>query len=204
MIIRQLITKFICLASLILVLIGGVVMVKCHYMGKTKDTQIIASRLNDIQTQLGNLQQTTRKPDEQVDLNAINQDFNKLATLIEELKSKDDNTLNQLITENRAELSNKLDALHEVINSLDKKQHPVKYLPRTLLPFKVISIDSIQQVSVATVTYDFKTIPLEKSDKLAGWTVLQIDFGQQRIEFENSKKERVIVTMEADFGDQNA
>lgn len=203
MITRQLITK-LSIASLSLILISGVILIKCHYMGKTKDTEIIATRLNDIQAQLGNLQQAARKPDEKVDLSAINQDYNKLATLIEQLKSKDDNTINQLITENRAELSHKLDALNVVINSLDKKQHPVKYLPVTALPFKVISIDSIQQVSIATVTYDFKTIPLEKSDKLANWTVLQIDFGQQRIELENTNKERVVVTMEADLGDQNA
>lgn len=200
---RQLITK-LSIASLSLVLISGVILIKCHYMGKTKDTEIITTRLNDIQAQLGNLQQAARKPDEKVDLSAINQDYNKLATLIEQLKSKDDNTINQLITENRAELSHKLDALNMVINSLDKKQHPVKYLPVTALPFKVISIDSIQQVSIATVTYDFKTIPLEKSDKLANWTVLKIDFGQQRIELENTNKERVVVTMEADLGDQNA
>lgn len=203
MITRQLITK-LSIAGLSLALIGGAVLVKCHYMSKTNDPEIITTRLNEIQAQLGNLQQAARKPDEKVDLSAINQDFNKLATLIEQLKSKDDSTINQLITENRAELSSKLDALHEVINSLDKKQHPIKYLPVTALPFKVISIDSIQQVSVATVTYDFKTVPLEKNDKLAGWTVLQIDFGQQRIELENNNKERVVVTMKADLGDQHA
>jgi seryl-tRNA synthetase len=203
MITRQLITKLsiVCLG---LVLIGTIVLLKCHYMGKTQDTEIITARLNDIQLQLSNLQQAAKKPDEKVDLSAINQDFNKLTKLIEQLKSKDDNTISQLINENRAELSQKMDALHEVINSLDKKQHSIKYLPVTALPFKVISIDSIQQVSVVTVTYDFKTIPLEKSDKLAGWTVLQIDFGQQRIELENSNKEHVVVTMEADRGDQNA
>lgn len=203
MITRQLITK-LSIASLSLALIGGVILVKCHYMSKTNDTEIITTRLNEIQEQLGNLQQVARKPDEKVDLSAINQDVNKLATLIEQLKSKDDSALNQLISENRAELSGKLDALHEVINSLDKKQHPIKYLPVTALPFKVISIDSIQQVTVAAVTYDFKTVPLEKNDNLAGWTVLQIDFGQQRIELENSNKERVVVTMEADLGDQHA
>lgn len=203
MITRQLITK-LSIAGLSLALISGVVLVKCHYMSKTNDNGIITTRLNEIQEQLGNLQQAARKPDEKVDLSTINQDFNKLVTLIEQLKSKDDSTINQLITENRAELSGKLDALHEVINSLDKKQHPIKYLPITALPFQVISIDSIQQVSVATVTYDYKTVPLEKSDNLAGWTVLQIDFGQQRIELENNNNERVVVTMETDRGDQHA
>ncbi|MCE3045389.1 hypothetical protein [Legionella sp. 16cNR16C] len=205
MITCPLITKYISIASLGIALISGFILIKCHFLGKTKDVEIITTRLNDIQTQIGNLQQAARKPEEKMDFSTINQDFNKLTTLIEELKSKDDNTMHQLINENRADLSHKLDALHEVINSLDKKEHPVKYLPITALPFKLISIDSIQQVSVATVAYDFKTISLEKNDKLAGWKVLQIDFGQQRIELENSKKERVVVAMEADIpGDQNA
>ncbi|HAU1882023.1 TPA: hypothetical protein JBJ86_17435, partial [Legionella pneumophila] len=74
--------------------------------------------------------------------------------------------------------------------------HPIKYLPINTLPFKVISIDCIQQVSVATVAYNFKTVPLEKSDQLAGWTVLSIDFGLQRMELENGNKEHVVVKMD--------
>lgn len=194
MITRQFIVTCLGITGIGLMLIGSFVLVNGG--GKTKDTTIITTRLNDIQTQLGTLQKEAIKPPEKV------QDFDKLAILIEQLKSKDEHTISQLISDNRAELSHKLDELHELFNSLDKKQHPVKYLPATALPFKILSIDSIQQVSVATVTYDFKTIPLEKNDKLANWTVLLIDFGQQRIEFENRNKERVVVSMEAD--DQNA
>ncbi|KTC76182.1 hypothetical protein Lbir_0251 [Legionella birminghamensis] len=205
MITCPLVKKYISIASLGIALISSFVVIKCYFLQKTKDVEIITTRLNEIQTQLSNLQQAAKKPDEKMDLSTINHDLNKLTTLIEQLKSKDDNTINQLISENRTDLSQKLDALHEVINSLDKKEHPIKYLPVTALPFKLISIDSIQQVSIATVAYDFKTIPLEKSDKLAGWTVLQIDFGQQRVELENNNKERVVVTIESDFlGDQNA
>ncbi|WP_426741416.1 hypothetical protein, partial [Pseudomonas aeruginosa] len=83
------------------------------------------------------------------------------------------------------------------------KRHPIKYLPVTSLPFKVISIDSIQQISVATVAYNFKTIPLEKSDKLADWIVLSIDFGLQRMELENSNKEHVVVKMDVVQGDSD-
>ena len=157
---------------------------------------VISARLNDIQTQLTNLQGEIKKPAEKIDLSSINQDFNKLTSLIEQLKSKDDGKLNQLMIENRTELTNKLDAIHLVMNSLDQKQHPIKYLPVTGLPFRVISIDSIQQVSVASVAYNYKTIPLEKSDALAGWTVMKIDFGKQRLEFENGNKERVLVTLD--------
>lgn len=156
----------------------------------------INNHLEVIQSQLTSLQQAVKAPAEKIDLSSINQDFNRLATLIGELKSKDEGQLNQLVVESRTQLSNKLDAMHTVINSLDKKQHPIKYLAISALPFKVVSIDSIQQVSVASVAYDYKTIPLEKSDALAGWTVLSLDFSQQKIELENVNKEHVVVALE--------
>ncbi|EHL31340.1 hypothetical protein [Legionella drancourtii] len=193
-------TKWIAIAALNLALVVGMIFIIERPVDSTKDTEIISTRLNDIQSQLINLQKEVTKPSEKIDLSSINQDFNKLASLIEQLKSKDD----QLLTDNRTELTHKLDAIHEVINTLDKKQNPVKYLPVSALPFKVLSIDSIQQVNVASVTYDFKTFPLEKGDKLIDWTVLNVDFGKQRLELENSKKEYVVVTLDTEQGDQNA
>ena len=64
------------------------------------------------------------------------------------------------------------------------------------LPFAIVSIDSIQQVPVASVTYDYKTIPLEKGDALAGWKVVSVDYSKQRLELENAQSERVLVTHE--------
>ena len=156
----------------------------------------INEHLSEIHGQLTSLQQVIKTSTEKTDLSAINQDVNKLATLINEMKGKDDSQLNKLVLESRTQLAEKLDAMNTVISSLDKKQHPVQYLPVSALPFKIISIDSIQQVSVASVAYDYKTIPLEKSDALAGWTVLSIDFGKQSIELENNNKEHVLVALE--------
>lgn len=155
----------------------------------------IGDRLTEIQSQLNTLQQAVKAPAEKIDLSSINQDFNRIAALISGLKSKDEAKLNQLVVDSRNQLSNKIDVVHSAINALDQKQHPIKYLPITALPFKVISIDSIQQVSVASVAYDYKTIPLEKTDALAGWTVLNVDFGKQKIELENTNKEHVIVAL---------
>lgn len=190
MIIKKLPLEWMLLLSLNLTL--GITAILLQPKANHEPT-IINQRLNEIQSQLGNLQ---KAPAEKIDLSTINQDFNRLETLINNLKSKDEGQLNQLVVESRTQLSNKLDAMHTAIDSLDKKQHPIKYLPVSALPFTVISIDSIQQVSVASVTYDFKTIPLEKSDALAGWTVLSVDFGKQKIELENASKERVVVAME--------
>ncbi len=162
----------------------------------------VHEQLIEIQSELGSLQQAIKAPAEKIDFSSINQDFNRLTSLIGELKSKDADQINQIVKEGQTQLVSKLEAMNTVITSLDRKQHPITYLPSTALPFKVISIDSIQQVSVASVEYDFKTIPLEKSDALAGWTVLSVEFGQQKIEFENGQKERVVMVL--DEVDQHA
>lgn len=197
MISRQRIIRYTVIALLSLGFISTLLLVKYHFTTKsTQDNTRIVARLNDIQTQLDTVQKDAKKPQAAVDLTAINQDLNKLMAMIEQQKSKDEQTLNQLINEDRATLTHKLDALHDVVSALDKKQQPIKYLPASILPFKILSIDSIQQVSVATVAYAFKTHPLEQSDTLAGWTVLRIDFGQQRMELENANNERVLLHIE--------
>lgn len=163
-----------------------------------------SKHLQAIQSQLVSLQKSIKTPTDKIEPSTINQNFNKLLILIDQLKANDTHQLNQLLQENRIELVQKLDALHAVIKTLDQKQHPVKYLPVTALPFKILSIDSIQQVSVASVAYNFKTIPLEKGDSLAGWKVLRIDFGQQRLEVENAHKERVVVNLKLQQGKKHA
>jgi hypothetical protein len=192
------------IACLNLAIIGGLIGMNVHSTKNTEEPEIITAHLNEIQGQLTTLQQETKKPAQQIDLSAIQQEFNNLTTMIEQLKSKDENQLNQLITEHSNELTHKLDAIHEVINTMDKKQNPIKLLPVTALPFKALSIDSIQQVNVASVGYDFKTIPLEKGDTFINWTVLKIDFGKQHIEFENKNKERVVINLEQEQADEHA
>ncbi|HHS8313960.1 TPA: hypothetical protein ACTUNV_000344 [Legionella pneumophila] len=181
-----------------------IVGINCFPTNKVNDSDVISHRLDTLQAQLGTLHEEVKKPVETVDLTAINQDFHKLTSLIEQLKNHNETDINRLINDNRTELTQKLDVLREMVRSLDKKQHPIKYLPINTLPFKVISIDSIQQVSVATVAYNFKTVPLEKSDQLAGWTVLSIDFGLQRMELENGNKEHVVVKMDVLQGESDA
>jgi vacuolar-type H+-ATPase subunit I/STV1 len=187
--------KWLIIASLNFGLAAGFWSIKGQ---STIESDVIDLRLNEIKTQIQTLQTEVKKSHNPIELGTFNQDFNKLTALIEQLKSKDESGLNQLINENRTELNHKLDDIHQVINTLNKKQNPIKYLPVTALSFKIISIDSIQQVSVATVSYDYKTIPLEKSDSLAGWTVLSVDYGTQQLELENNKKERVKVTLKDD------
>lgn len=185
--------KWSCVLSLNLILGAGLIVLlsKPH-----QEPDHISERLNDIQAQIVTLQHSIKSPAENIDLDSIQQTLNRLTTQLDELKPNDTEQLNQLVMNSQSQLTSKLEAMQTVIASLDQKQHPVKYLSPTALPFKVISIDNIQQVSVASVEYDFKTIPLEQRDALAGWTVLSINFAQQSIELENGNKEHVIVALE--------
>ena len=200
----QISLKWVAIPALYGMFFGGAIVCLFSTPLKQQEFPAINARLNDIQSRVIGLQSEVKKPVEKIDLTAINQGFNKLTSLIEQLKSNDTTQFNQLINESREVLTQKLDTIHQVINSLDQKQHPIKYLPISALPFQVISIDSIQQVSVASVIYDYKTIPLEKNDSLAGWKVVQIDFGKQRLEFENTNKERVLVMLGINKDEQNA
>ncbi|WP_133139273.1 hypothetical protein [Legionella genomosp. 1] len=196
--------KYLLVGGLGLTLAGVIVGINYFPTNKTNDSDVVSHRLDTLQAQLGALHEEVKKPVETVDFAAINQDFHKLISLIEQLKNHDETDINRLINENRAELTQRLDVLREMVTALDKKQHPIKYLPASSLPFRVISIDSIQQVSVASVAYNFKTLPLEKSDQLAGWTVLSIDFGLQRMELENGNKEHVVVKTDVLQGESDA
>ncbi|STX50938.1 Uncharacterised protein [Legionella busanensis] len=190
--------KYLASLALLVLLVCLSLLIKNEGEIITKKINITNIILNDIQSQLSSIHQELRQPHKTIDLTPLSQNFNALTTKIEQLKISGENQLSQLLTDNRNEVAQQLKDIHQVVNSLDKKENPVHYLPTSALPFKLLSIDSIQQVSVVSVTYDYKTIPLEKGDTLAGWIVTHIDFGKQCVEFENKDKKRVVVNLDED------
>lgn len=162
------------------------------------NTSLLVSRLNILQTQLTSLEEASKKPMREIDLTAIIEKINQLSARLETVKSIDPDELNQRLgeslTHTESALSQQLTSIQSSVNHLEAKQVPTTYLKPEALPFKVVSIDSIQQVAVASVAWDFKTVPLERGDTLAGWKVVRVDYSKQHLELENSKKERVLIT----------
>ncbi|MGQ3887838.1 hypothetical protein ACQUW5_02255 [Legionella sp. CNM-1927-20] len=167
-----------------------------------KDTRINNIIINEIQSHLTNIYQVIKQPHEKADLTSINQTLDSLINKIEHFKANEGNQLSQLLADNCNALTQKLESIYHVVNALDRKQNPIHYLPASVLPFQLLSIDSIQQVSVASVSYDFKTIPLEQGDSLVSWKVVHIDFAKQFAEFENKNKEHVVLQLD-DKGEQH-
>lgn len=157
---------------------------------------LVAERLDALHSQLESIEKTTRKPLPEINLSGITEQIASLSKSINELREADKQHLTQTLSQTEAALGHELHSIREVVNHLDAKKSPVKYLSIKELPFAIISIDSIQQVPVASVAYDYKTIPLERGDSLAGWKIVSVDYSRQRIELENAKSERIVVTQD--------
>ncbi|HAT8742777.1 TPA: hypothetical protein ACT9BX_002255 [Legionella pneumophila] len=149
--------------------------------------------LNGLEQKLTTIESQLNKPTHQPDLSPITDHIKQLGDFIQHMQNKDDHQLGDLFSTEQAAIKSQLDGIKELLKHLDSQKQPVKMLPASALAFKVLSIDSIQEVSVASVAYDYKTKALEKGDSLVGWKVLDINFAKQTIEFENAEKAHVLI-----------
>ncbi|HAT8857639.1 TPA: hypothetical protein JBE16_02970 [Legionella pneumophila subsp. pneumophila] len=170
------------------VLLIAFVCVKNQSPANHNELNILGEQLTSIQTQL-------KQPVEQPDLSPITQNLNQLNNFVQQLKNKDDHQLGEIFTTEQGAIKKQLEGITDLLRHLDEKQQPVKMLSASQLPFKVLSIDSIQEIPVASIAYHYKIQALEKGDTLAGWTVFEIDFAKQIIEFENTDKVHALVRL---------
>ncbi|HAU1838712.1 TPA: hypothetical protein RJX18_000208 [Legionella pneumophila] len=151
------------------------------------------NNLSDLEQKLTTIESQINKSIQQPDLSPITDHIKQLGDFIQQMQNKDDHQLGDLFSTEQADIKSQLDGIQELLKHLDSQKQPVKMLTASALPFTVLSIDSIQEISVASVAYDYKTQALEKGDSLAGWKILEIDFAKQTIEFENSEKVHVLI-----------
>lgn len=173
---------------------------KAPLVESNENEAVLLSRLNDLQSQIARLESSANRPLPEVNLSGLESQLNALAEQVKVMKSDHaqniSEQLSKSLNETEHHLGEKLSSIESVISHLDKKTPGIVYVAPEQLPFKVVSIDSIQQTPVASISYDYKTVPMEKGDKIAGWKVVAIHYGQQRIELENNKKEHVLLTEE--------
>lgn len=131
--------------------------------------------MSQLQSKISTLQDSVNKPAPAVNLNPISQQIQQLSQQLDEVRIQNSSHMDQTLNQTETALTQRLDELQQMVRHLNEKQEPIKFLPPEILPFSVMSLDSIQHVPVATLAYDFKHVPLEKGDSLAGWRVIAID-----------------------------
>lgn len=159
-----------------------------------KSKSLVLQHLNTIQQQMKVLEDTLQKPQSGLEADVISNKITQLSDHIAKIRALTAEEFQLGLHDTEYHLSTQLTAIHEDINHLRSKQNDFVILDTKNLPFQVISLDSIQEVAVASIAYDFKMIAMEKGDKLAGWTLKSINYGKQKLIFENSKKERILIT----------
>ena len=185
------------LSFALLTLTAGVGAVLCVTSDRPhSNAKTISEELKVLQMNIESLKTTANKPFPKVDLSAVTQQIQHLSQQLNDVRTQNRSHIDEALNKTEALLVSRLDALQEFVRHLEEKKMPTNYLSPEHLPFKIFSLDSIQNIPVASVFYDFKTIPLEKGDVLAGWRIVSIDYGKQRIVFENTQKARVLITQE--------
>ena len=152
--------------------------------------------LVEVQNKLNEIKVKLNQPPPILDLSSINHHIDVLRQFITQLKQQDTHQLGELFSTEQATIKSQLNSMTELLNRLEEQKHPIKMLPTDSLPFKIVSIDAIQDVSVISVKYDYKTQALEQGDSLAGWKVTQLDFAKQFVDFENMEHAHVQVNLQ--------
>ncbi|HGI8166010.1 TPA: hypothetical protein ACJT8R_001264 [Legionella pneumophila] len=182
--------KYLDAKWLSLLLLNGLLVV---FICLKSQPSIENNKFNTLDERLTTIQKQLNQPVEQPDLSPITKNIKQLGAFIQQIQNKDEHQLGEMFTTEQIAIKKQLEGITDLLRHLDEKKQPVKMLPANQLPFKVLSIDSIQEVSVASVSYHYKTQALEKGDSLAGWTVFEIDFAKQTIEFENADNAHLLV-----------
>lgn len=169
----------------------NVLLIVCVCVKKQQITN--HNELNTFSKQLASIQSQLKQPAVQPDLSPITQNLKQLNTFIQQLQNKDDHQLGEMFTTEQGVIKKQLEGITDLLRHLDEAKQPVRMLPASQLPFKVLSIDSIQEVPVASIAYHYKTQAIEKGDTLAGWMVFEINYAKQTIEFENTDKAHALV-----------
>ena len=184
--------KLVSMGAIVMLIIGIGVYLAIHTsVNPPVDnySEVLLTHLTTIQKRLSTIEQVVSHTDSR-NLEPIKQQLNLLSDRINQLQSINPAQL----TQTEKTLHEQLNTIQTVVNHLDKTTTPITYLAANELPFHILSLDSIQHIPVASVDYDFKVIPLEKEDKLASWKLILVDYAKQQLEFENSKKERILIT----------
>lgn len=181
--------KWLCLFTLNILLV-----LLCAVQFSLNSTQ--KKHITNLEQKIITLQQQLSQKKSAPDLTPITQNIKQLELFIQQLQHQDNHQLGELFSNEQASIKKQLDNIIELVRHLNTQKHPVKMLPPNQLPFQVLSIDSIQEIPVASVRYHYHTNALEPGDTLAGWKVIRIDFAKQTIEFANQEKIHSIVQLE--------
>lgn len=151
----------------------------------------ILSQLNDLKSQLDEIKTDHQKISEfKANLDQVQQNMVTQQSLATLAKNADLQQIKAQLAQLKSALSIQQTPQH------GKQQHWVKRsVPaKTVLPFKVESLDIMAGQAFASVIYRQQVLPIKLNDSLAGWKAIKIDVNTGLIIWENTKHFHITVT----------
>jgi len=161
------------------------------------------NQLNDITAKLANIEASLSNKNAFVDIDSIKLTLASLITQINQISQSNDKTITSKITQSNDQLNTQLKTIKSVLVDIKKQNVHHTVISSSNLPFKLVSIDNIQENDIVTINYDSHMLPLEINDYLAGWKLIKASTVNQKAEFENKQKNYVKINLNnaTGFGD---
>ena len=158
--------------------------------------------LSDLQAKLANVEQMLAKNSGAIDRDKLKNDIHLMIRTLNQITLDEKQayeTLSAQIHGLSTALSHYQKTTVQKLDAMDAKNHPLKCLEPSHLPFTVQSIDRINGQDVVSVLYAAKNAALEKDFSIAGWKLVASDYEQQKARFVNRQGACVSVNLPGSF-----
>jgi seryl-tRNA synthetase len=151
--------------------------------------------LEDISAKLANLETKLASGGAVVNLDSLRKEVQQIQKQSDQLVHRSNELIKKEIESSNQVLVEKLESISGELKKLQDEKKQTTFLKSRDLPFKVISVDNIQQHNIVTVSYDHTVFPMDVGDYLAEWKLISADFVQQKAEFSNKRDQHIVIDL---------
>lgn len=164
----------------------------------------LADQLNDISAKLAHLEQGLSGNQAYMNIGQLKQSLAALQAQVSQVSQQSNHLLSEEIERSTKSLQQQLTTIKKSLSVMTIQRAHHKQLSANALPFKVVSIDNIQQADVVSVSYAHRILPLNMGEQLAGWTLLHANDADQHAQFQDQHGNQVMIQLNvhATSGDQ--
>jgi len=158
-------------------------------------SNILSEQLTDISAKLGSVEQKISGGHAYVNLDQVRMKLSDLHAEVTSLAAQSNQLITRQIRASTDQLQSELVTIKKELALMSNKKLHHHQLSASSLPFKVVSIDNIQQSEVVTINYVHRIVPLEIGDALAGWTLISASNVDQKAQFRNQNDNYVSLNL---------
>ena len=165
-----------------------------HSQVKASDNPI-HDELDDISAKLANIEQKLGQRHAYVNLDEVRKSLGSLNAQVGNLANHSNQIVTAQIKSSTKQLQGQLSTIKQELAVITAKKTHHKMMNVSALPFKVMSIDNIQQHEVVTIRYANRILPIDIGDSIANWALVSANTVDQKAQFRTTNNNYVLVDL---------